>query len=67
MSLTRKPSIMEQLFGHHVPWWQKVLTLVTFPIWGLMTVLILACMGLLTLVSVAMSATFSLLENITDR
>lgn len=67
MSLTHKPSIMEQLFGHHVPWWQKVLTLVTFPLWGPIVVLGLACMGFFMLMVVALDVATTVLDNITDR
>ena len=41
MCPTRKSSLFQELFGEGVPLWQKLLTLVTFPIWGPLVLVLL--------------------------
>lgn len=46
MTYIRRPKIMEQLFGDHVPIWLRLLTLLTFPVWGMFGLLFILSAGL---------------------
>lgn len=56
-------SIMEQLFGPDVSLIRKLLTLATFPIWGML----LTVAGLFCLFVFGLSVAMDVLENISDR
>ena len=63
MSYIRKPSIMEQLFGSDVPLWKKLLTLVTFPVWGLVAVVVASCLSFLWAITIGIGV---IIDNISD-
>ena len=64
MSYIRKPSIMEQLFGADVPLWKKLLTLATFPVWGLVAAVVASCLAFLWAVTICIGV---VIDNISDK
>lgn len=71
MCPTRKSSLFQDLFGEGVPLWQKLLTLVTFPIWGpfvaATALFIAAFFGFIWCISIGGVLACSILDNISDK
>ena len=66
MCPTRKSSLFQELFGEGVPLWQKLLTLVTFPLWGPVAVAVLAGYVILTGLVIGVMMAGDLLEKLSD-
>ena len=67
MSHTRKSSLFQDLFGNDVPLWRKLLTLVTFPIWGPLAAVLFLGIMLGGLVVFSLSLAFEVIDNISGR
>ena len=61
---TRSMAVMEQLFGHDVPLWRKLLTLATFPIWGLAVIAALLLLIPLKVIYMILDITVSIVIEI---